>query len=96
MVRSPDGYTPFFNITTCVLRGDTIAPFLFIICLDYVLRKSIDINTELGLQITEKESTRYPAVNIDANYADDIAITTNNLREANLLLYSIEKSTKES
>ena len=27
MVRSPDGYTPFFKITTGVLQGDTIAPF---------------------------------------------------------------------
>ena len=42
MVRSPDGDTPFFKITTGVRQGDTIAPFLFIICLDYVLRKSID------------------------------------------------------
>ena len=96
MVRSPDGDTPFFKVTTGVLQGDTIAPFLFIICLDYVIRKSIDCNTELGLQITERKSTVYPAVNItDADYADDIAITTNNLREANLLLHSIEKSDKE-
>ena len=35
MVRSPDGDTTFFKITTGVLQGDTIAPFLFIICLDY-------------------------------------------------------------
>ena len=91
MVRSPDGDTPFFKITTGVLRGDTIAPFLFIICHDYVLRNSIDCNTELGLQITERKSLRYDAVNItDADYADDIDITTNNLREANLLLHSIE------
>ena len=68
--------------------------------LRYLLRKSIDCNTELGLTITERKSSRYPAVNItDAHYADDInimaiAITTN-LREANLLLHSIEKSAKE-
>ena len=36
MVRSPDGDTPYFDITTGVLQGDTLAPFLFIICLDYV------------------------------------------------------------
>ena len=93
---SPDGYTTFFKITTGVLQGDTIVPFLFIIFLDYVIRKSIDCNTELGLKITERKITRYPAVNItDADFADDIAITTNNLREANLLLHSIEKSAKE-
>ena len=34
MVRSPDGDTPYFEITAGVLQGDTLAPFLFIICLD--------------------------------------------------------------
>ena len=37
MVRSPDGDTPFFDITTGVLQGDTLAPYLFIICLDYIM-----------------------------------------------------------
>ena len=32
MVRSPDGDTQFFEITTGILQGDMIAPFLFIIC----------------------------------------------------------------
>ena len=44
MVRSPDGDTLFFKITIGVLQGDIIAPFLFIICLDYVLINSIDCN----------------------------------------------------
>ena len=38
MVRSPDGDTPFFDITTGVPQGDTLAQFLFIICLDYILK----------------------------------------------------------
>ena len=42
MVRSPDGDTPFFDITTELLQGDTLAPFLFIICLDYILKKSLE------------------------------------------------------
>ena len=41
-VRTPDGDTDYFNIVTGVLQGDTLAPYLFIICLDYVLRTSID------------------------------------------------------
>ena len=51
MVISPDGDTPYFEITTGVLQGDTLAPFLFIICLDYVLTKSVDDNKHLGLTI---------------------------------------------
>ena len=44
MVRSPDGNTYFFKITAGVLQCDTLAPFLFIVCLDYVLKKLLDIN----------------------------------------------------
>ena len=41
-VRSPDGVTDYLGIVAEVLQGDTLAPYLFIICLDYVLRTSID------------------------------------------------------
>ena len=41
-VRSPDGDTEYFDIVAGVLQGDTLDPYLFIICLDYVLRTSID------------------------------------------------------
>ena len=41
-VWSPDGDTEYFVIVAGVLQGDTLAPYLFIICLDYVLRTSID------------------------------------------------------
>ena len=33
--RSPDGDTEYFDIVAGVLQGDTLAPYLFIICLDY-------------------------------------------------------------
>ena len=42
-VRSPDGDTNFFDIVSGALQGDTLVPYLFIICLDYVLRTSIDL-----------------------------------------------------
>ena len=42
-VCSPDGDTDYFDIVTGVLQGDTLAPYLFIICLDYMLRTSIDL-----------------------------------------------------
>ena len=37
MVCSPDGNTDFFDIVTGVLQEDTIALYIFIICLDYIL-----------------------------------------------------------
>ena len=58
-VRSPDGDTEYFDIVAGVLQGDTLAPYLFIICLDYVLRTSIDKIKENGFQLTKKRSRRY-------------------------------------
>ena len=53
-VRSPDGDTEYFDIVAGVLQGDTLAPYLFIICLDYVLRTSIDKIKENGFELTKK------------------------------------------
>ena len=60
-VRSPDGDKEYFDIVAGVLQGDTLAPYLFIICLDYVLRTSIDKIRENGFELTKKTSRRYPA-----------------------------------
>ena len=77
-VRSTDGDTEYFDIVAGVLQGDTLAPYLFIICLDYVLRTSIDKIRENGFDLTKKRSRRYPAETITyAYYADDIAILAN-------------------
>ena len=40
-VLSPDGETEYFSITAGVLQGDTLAPYLFIIVMDYALRKAL-------------------------------------------------------
>ena len=45
-VITPDGETDFFDIEAGVLQGDMLAPFLFIIILDYVLRLSLDTMTK--------------------------------------------------
>ena len=41
IVRTDDGDIDFINISGGVFQGDTLAPFLFIICLDYVLKKAL-------------------------------------------------------
>ena len=83
-VRSPDGDTEYFDIVAGVLQGDTLAPYLFIICLDYVLRTSIDNIKENGFVLTKKRSRRYPAKTITD--ADDIAL------QAETLLHSLERA----
>ena len=92
-VRSPDGDTEYFDIVAGVLQGDTLAPYLFIICLDYVLRTSIDKIKENGFELTKKRSRRYLATTItDADYADDIAILANTPDQAETLLHSLERA----
>ena len=90
-VRSP--YTEYFDIVAGVLQGDTLAPYLFIICLDYELRPSIDKIRENGFELTKKRSRRYPAKTItDADYADDIVILVNTPNQAETILHSLERA----
>ena len=56
-VRSPDGDAEFFDIIAGVLQGDTLAPYLFIIVLDYVLR-NLDQNKNLGFTLRKQLSRR--------------------------------------
>ena len=54
-VRSPDGDTDKFDIVAGVLQGDTLASYLFIICLYIVLRTSIDLKKENGFTLAKKK-----------------------------------------
>ena len=88
-VRSSDGDTEYFDIVAGVLQGDTLAPYLFIICLDYVLRTSFDKITENGFELTKKRSRRYPAKTVyDADNADDIAILANTPNQAYCIVWN--------
>ena len=60
-------------IATGVLQGDLLAPFLFIICLDFALRTAISDSD--GLILKRRRSRRYPAETLaDVDYSDDIAL----------------------
>ena len=79
-VRSPDGDTDYLDIVVDVLQGDTLVPYLFIICLDYVLRTSIDKMKNSGFKLTKERSRRYPAQTItNVDYADDITLLATNV-----------------
>ena len=89
-VRSPDGDTDYFDIVVGVLKGDTLAPYLFIICRDYVLRTLIDKIKENGFELTKKINRRYPAKTItDANYANNMPILANAPAQAETLLHGL-------
>ena len=95
-VYSLKGDTDYFDIVAGVLQGDTLAPYLFIICLDYVLRTSIDKIKENGSKLTKERSRRYPAKTItNADYADDIALLANAPGQGKTLLHSLEPATDD-
>ena len=90
-VRSPDGDTDYFDIVAGVLQRDSLAPYIFIICLDYVLRMAIDKMKDNGFKISKKRSRRYPAQTItDADYTDDIAFLANTPAQAETQRHSLE------
>ncbi|KAI8507980.1 hypothetical protein Bbelb_142200 [Branchiostoma belcheri] len=93
-VLTPEGETDFFKIETGVLQGDPLAPFLFIITLDYALRKAV--NSSDGLTLRRRQSSRYPAVVIpDLDFADDICLLEDTIRAAQSLLQRVESATQE-
>ena len=92
-VRSPDEDTEYFDIVAGVLLGDTLAPYLFIICLDYVFRTSIDKIRDNGFELTKKRSRRYPAKTIThADYTDNRVILANTPNQAETPLHSLERA----
>ena len=90
-VCSPDGDTDYFHIVAGVLQGDTLAPYIFIIYQDYVLRTSSDKMKDNGFKLTKERSRRYLAQTIqDVDYADDISLLANTPTQAETLLHSLK------
>ena len=96
-VKSPDGDTDFFDILAGVLQGDTLAPCIFVIVLDYAMRQAIEgKEEELGLTLYPRQSRRIPAQSItDLDFADDIVLLSNNIEQAKRLLNRVEQECKK-
>ena len=85
--------TEFFDVLAGMLEGDTLAPFLFVICLDYALRISVDKCNEYGLTLELARSRRFPTKKItDADHNEDLALLSDNSYNAQKLLHILEKS----
>ena len=96
IVCSPGGETDFFAFHAGVLQGDTLAPYLLIIALDYAMRSAIEGYEDLGFTLTERRSRRSAAVMItDTDFADDIALISNNLDKVQSLLEGVETGATE-
>ena len=92
-VRSPDEDTNFFDIVSDVLQGVTLAPYQFIICLDYVLQTTINLVKENGFTRTKARNSPYSAqTNTGADYTDDIALLADTPAQVESQLHSLEKA----
>ena len=87
------GENSSFNLSVGVLQGDTLAPYLFIIVLDFVLRSSMV--EECGILISKKTGTARrgtPARYLtDLDFADDIVLFGASIPKAQKLLNNLEK-----
>ncbi|XP_063680131.1 uncharacterized protein LOC134815521 [Bolinopsis microptera] len=81
-VITEDGLSEaFFNLAG-VMQGDTLAPHLFIIVIDYIMRVSLE-GRDFGYTLHPRRSRRHPAVKVtDADFADDLALITYSVAEA--------------
>ena len=83
-----------FDLGVGVLQGDTLAPYLFVIVLDWVLRNAIP-DESLGVELSPPSKTRTRTINpgkhlTDLDYADDIALLSGTIANAQSMLLSIE------
>jgi len=91
-VSTPDGDTEAFSVNTGVLQGDTLAPFLFIITMDYVLRQAMQ-QQHLGVELRRRQGSRRPAEYLtDLDFADDIALVSHTIANAQSLLQHLESA----
>ena len=85
VVFTPDGPTWVFDVTAGVLQGDTLAPFLFIMVLDYVMHTTLMEEDGVTLQCHMRR--RHPAQKLsDLDYTDDIAVAADSLQYAQGIL----------
>ena len=95
-VITPDGETKTFNILAGVLQVDTLAPYLFVIVIDYVMRTALQAReTKLGFQLQKIKCRRVPPITItDMDFADDIELVNEGIKEAQEMITRVEKSAK--
>ena len=96
-VLTPDGETEQFDITTGVMQGDTLAPFLFIVVLNYALRGALNGYEEhLGFTISPRRLQRQSAVTLtDLDFANDIALLSDKIQQAQSILSRVRESAKK-
>uniref|UniRef100_A0A1I8IR39 Endo/exonuclease/phosphatase domain-containing protein n=1 Tax=Macrostomum lignano TaxID=282301 RepID=A0A1I8IR39_9PLAT len=88
-VVTPDGLSDPFSTTSGVLQGDTLAPFLFVLVLDWVLRTALPSDAD-GFMLCRRTSSRHPEKRLSLlGYADDLALLASTADGAQRMLDSL-------
>ena len=83
------GPTEWFKTTSGVLQGDTLSPYLFIVLLDYALKKTLQ--DDVGFVVCKRNGRRHPAIHIGAlAYADDICLLAESIDDVECSLNRLE------
>ena len=92
-VRVDFGETDHFDISSGVLQGDVLAPFLFIMCLDRILERAMQ-NSEFGItlrRIGTKSRGMQEIKLTDIDYADDIVFFSNTKETLEAMILALIK-----
>ena len=76
------GLSDPFDVTTGVLQGDVLAPFPFVVLVDYLLKKATS-QFDSGVVTHPRRSRRHPAKSLnDLDFAADIALLASSISRA--------------
>ena len=88
-VLTPEGLTKEFLTNLGILQGDVLAPFIFIIVLDFILKMAI-ADGSLGMTLHPCTANIPTEIKItDCAFADDIAAFSNSIRDNTRLCQNI-------
>ena len=89
-VRTGEGPTEWFRIWAGVLQGDTLAPYLFVLVVDVMLRRIMSEMRGFRFEVlgVEKSIT-------DLDYADDLVLLASTLAEAQVMLMRLVRVARE-
>ena len=80
--------------TSGALQGDTLSPYLFIVLLDYALKKTLQ--DDVGFVVRKRNGRRHPAIYIGAlAYADDICLLAESIDDVECSLHRLDTSAVE-
>ena len=83
MVRSSDSDSDFFEIVAGILKGFTLTPYMFIICLNCELQTLIGLIIESAFTVNKTGNRAYLIETMtNADYVDDLVLLINTPAQA--------------